>query len=198
VPLPAGSYFTIGGASEARAAAVRDLALEGAAGVLGVLLLLSLAAGHWRNLGLLVVNAPLALVGGVLSTALVALLEGRPASLSLGSLVGFVTLLGVTVRNAIMIVSHYRHLVQNEGRTWNQETALDGACDRVVPVLMTAGVTALALLPVALRSHQAGGEIDGPMAVVILGGLLTSTVLNLLVLPWLALRFGHFEPPAAR
>jgi CzcA family heavy metal efflux pump len=197
VRFPAGSYFTIGGASEARAAAVRDLALQGAAGALGVLLLLALAAGHWRNLLLLVVNAPLALVGGLLSTALVALLEGRPASLSLGSLVGFVTLFGVTLRNSIMIVSHYRHLVASEGRTWNLETALDGACDRVVPVLMTAGVTALALLPVALRSHEAGGEIDGPMAVVILGGLVTSTVLNLLVLPWLSLHLGRFEPAEA-
>jgi Cu/Ag efflux pump CusA len=86
--------------------------------------------------------------------------------------------------------------VQEEGREWNLETALDGACDRVIPVLMTAGVTGLALLPVALHSHQAGGEIDGPMAVVILGGLVTSTLLNLLLLPWLTLRFGRFAPRA--
>jgi Cu/Ag efflux pump CusA len=97
-----------------------------------------------------------------------------------------------------MIVSHYRHLVQEEGRVWDLSTALDGACDRVVPVLMTAAVTGLALLPVALQSNRAGGEIDGPMAVVILGGLCTSTLLNLLVLPWLALRFGRFVQADSR
>jgi Cu/Ag efflux pump CusA len=132
----------------------------------------------------------------VLAAAGVAVLTGHEASLTLGSLVGFVTLFGITLRNAIMILSHYRHLVEREGRPWNAETALAGAADRVVPVLMTASVTALALMPVAIRWREAGGELDGPMAIVILGGLATSTAANLLALPWLALRFGRFEARA--
>src|SRR6185295_8109610 len=96
-------------------------------------------------------------------------------------------------RHGIMMCSQFRYLVQVEGLGWCEATALRGAVDRVVPVLMTSLVTALALLPVAWRSDRAGGEIDGPMAVVILGGLVTSTALTLLVLPRLALRFGRFE-----
>ncbi len=91
-----------------------------------------------------------------------------------------------------MILSHYRQLVEVDGHAWSEETVLSGAADRLVPVLMTAGVTALALLPVAFRWRQAGGELDGPMAIVILGGLATSTAANLLGLPWLALRFARF------
>ena len=194
VRFPSGAFFSLGGASEARAAAISDLVTQAGLGALGVIGLLALAAGHWRNLLLLLGSAPLALVGGVLSATAVSVLTGHEASLTLGSLVGFVTLFGITLRNAIMIVSHYRHLVEIEGRAWNAETALEGAADRLVPVLMTAGVTALALLPVAVRWREAGGELDGPMAIVILGGLATSTVANLLALPWLALRFGRFAP----
>jgi Cu/Ag efflux pump CusA len=194
VRFPSGAFFSLGGSSEARAAAISDLATQAALGALGVIGLLALAAGHWRNLLLLLGSAPLALVGGVLSASAVSVLTGHEASLTLGSLVGFVTLFGITLRNAIMIVSHYRHLVETEGRAWNAETALEGAADRLVPVLMTAGVTALALLPVAVRWREAGGELDGPMAIVILGGLATSTAANLLALPWLALRFGRFAP----
>jgi Cu/Ag efflux pump CusA len=119
-------------------------------------------------------------------------------SVSVGSLVGFVTLFGITTRNSIMMVSHFEHLVQREGCTWNLATALRGASERFVPITMTAMVTALGLLPLALESGKAGREIEGPMAAVILGGLVTSTLLNLLVLPSLALRFGRFEPPAAK
>jgi CzcA family heavy metal efflux pump len=191
-----GTFFSLGGASEARRAAVTDLATQAAFGALGVIGLLSLAAGHWRNLLLLLAGAPLAWAGGLLAAAAVSTLAGQEASLTLGSLVGLVTLFGVTLRNAIMIVSHYRRLVEVEGRPWDAETALLGAADRVLPVLMTAGVTALALLPVALRWREAGGELGGPMAIVILGGLVTSTAANLLALPWLALRFGNFRAPA--
>jgi Cu/Ag efflux pump CusA len=91
-----------------------------------------------------------------------------------------------------MLISHYEHLVAVEGQEWGMETALRGAAERLAPILMTALVTGLGLLPLALGSGDAGREIEGPMAIVILGGLLTSTVLNLLVLPTLALRFGRF------
>jgi len=109
---------------------------------------------------------------------------------SLGTLIGFITLFGITMRNSIMMISHFEHLVQVEGQPWNLATAVRGATERLIPVLMTALVTALGLLPLALGSGEAGREIEGPMAIVILGGLVTSTALNLLVLPALALRYG--------
>jgi len=101
------------------------------------------------------------------------------------------------MRNSIMMISHFEHLVKEEGMTWGLDAAMRGASERLMPILMTATVTALGLLPLALGSGEAGREIEGPMAVVILGGLVTSTLLNLLVLPTLALRFGRFETQAA-
>jgi Cu/Ag efflux pump CusA len=105
-------------------------------------------------------------------------------------------LFGITTRNSIMMISHFEHLVETEGLTWGAEAAVRGAAERVIPILMTAIVTALGLLPLALGSGEVGREIEGPMAIVILGGLITSTLLNLLVLPTLALRFGRFVPRA--
>jgi Cu/Ag efflux pump CusA len=146
-----------------------------------------------RHTLLVLVNLPFALVGGVLA----ALLSG--AELSVGSLVGFVTLFGITMRNSIMMISHFEHLVDQEGMRWGLDAAIRGASERLTPVLMTAVVTALGLLPLALGSGKPGKEIEGPMAIVILGGLVTSTVLNLLVLPTLAVRFARFEiPPGSR
>jgi Cu/Ag efflux pump CusA len=123
------------------------------------------------------------------------LLAPGEGSLTIGSLVGFVTLFGITARNSIMMISHYEHLVTQEGMTWGLEAAIRGASERLMPILMTATVTALGLLPLALGSGEAGREIEGPMAIVILGGLITSTMLNLLILPTLALRYGRFENP---
>jgi len=168
---------------------------EKIAGV-GVVLLLGLGLGNWRNLALLLVNLPFALVGGVLAVAVSGWLDPAAGRLSIGTLVGFVTLFGITTRNSIMMVSHFEHLVREEREPWGPPTAYRGATERVVPILMTAVVTALGLLPLALGSGQAGREIEGPMAIVILGGLVTSTALNLLVLPTLALRWGTFERPA--
>jgi len=144
--------------------------------------------GNNRNLLLIVLNLPFALVGG----ALAVLVTG--GNLSLGSLVGFVTLFGITLRNSIMLISHYEHLVEVEGMSWGLDTALRGASERLAPILMTALVTGLGLLPLAVGSGDPGREIEGPMAVVILGGLATSTILNLLVLPTLTLRYGRFKP----
>jgi Cu/Ag efflux pump CusA len=134
------------------------------------------------------INVPFALVGGVLA----AWLAG--GYLSLGSIIGFVTLFGISMRNSIMMISHFEHLVANEGAVWRRETALRGASERLLPILMTAAVTALGVLPLALESKKPGREIEGPMAIIILGGLLTSTALNLLVIPSLALRYGRFPP----
>jgi CzcA family heavy metal efflux pump len=193
VKLPAGMYLEFAGSAEAESAATQQLALNSIVAGVGILLLLSAALGHWHNLLLVLVNLPLALAGGVLAIWLSSL-QGH-GSLSMGALVGFVTLFGITTRNAIMLISHYEHLVQNEGQPWNLATAIRGASERLVPILMTAGVTGLGLLPLALGTGEAGREIEGPMAVVILGGLITSTVLNLIVLPPLALRWARWIQP---
>jgi len=148
--------------------------------------LLFLAMRSRRAVALVMIDLPFALVGGVLSVMLTG------ANLSLGSMVGFVTLLGISLRNSIMLISHYEHLVHIDGMTWNMDTAVRGASERLVPILMTALVTALALMPLAVTSGAPGNEIEGPMAIVILGGLITSTALNLIVLPTLALRYARF------
>jgi CzcA family heavy metal efflux pump len=193
VPMPKGLYLEFAGAAEAQKAATRELLLHAAIAAVGILLLLSIVLGHWRNVFVVLFNLPFALAGGVLVVYLAKLFGSDSAgSLTMGSLVGFVTLFGVTTRNAIMLLSHYEHLIQQEGQTWNLATAIRGASERLVPILMTATVTALGLLPLALHSSEAGCEIEGPMAVVILGGLVTSTALNLLVLPTLSLRFARF------
>jgi len=179
--------------AQAKAKAQRELLLHSAIAGVGILLLLSIVFHNWRNLSLVLANIPFALVGGVLAVWLVKVL-GDPGEggLTIGSLVGFVTLFGITTRNSIMMISHFEHLVNEEGMTWGLETAIRGASERLMPIIMTATVTALGLLPLAIGSGEAGREIEGPMAIVILGGLVTSTLLNLLVLPTLAVRYGRF------
>jgi CzcA family heavy metal efflux pump len=188
VSFPAGTYAAVGGASVARAQALHEILVHSLLAAAGILLLLSIVFRNTRNLLLVLMNLPFALVGGVLA---VFATGGR---VSIGAMVGFVTLFGITMRNSMMLISHFEHLVEQEGMTWGLEAALRGASERLVPILMTAIVTALGLLPLAIGSGEAGREIEGPMAVVILGGLATSTALNLLVLPSLALRYGSFTP----
>ncbi len=194
VALPMGTYVTFAGTAQAQSDARRDLFLNTLIAAVGVILLLSVVTRNWRNLLLVLANLPFAMVGGVLAV----LLTG--GQLSLGALVGFVTLAGITLRNSIMMVSHFEHLVVVDGRDWNVATAIEGASDRLVPIVMTSLVTALGLLPLAVGMSDPGREVEGPMAVVILGGLITSMVLNLLVLPTLALAFGRFDrdPEAAQ
>lgn len=187
IHLPGGTYVQFSGAAQARASAISQILLNSIIAAALIFVLLYLAFGNLRNLSLVLINVPFALVGGVLA----AWLAG--GYLSLGSIVGFVTLFGITMRNSIMMISHFEHLVANDGMKWVRETALRGASERLLPILMTATVTALGVLPLALGSDTPGREIEGPMAIIILGGLLTSTVLNLLVLPSLALRYGKFE-----
>ncbi len=192
VKFPQGVYAVVGGASEALGQAQREIFAYSIVAAAGIVLLLSVAFHNMRNMLLVLANVPFALVGGVFA----ALLSG--GTLSVGSLVGFVTLFGITTRNSMMMISHFEHLVRNEGETWGLHAAVRGASERLTPVLMTAIVTALGLLPLALGSGQPGKEIEGPMAIVILGGLITSTALNLLVLPTLALRYGRFEVASDR
>ncbi len=153
----------------------------------GVLLMIYIAIGSWRHTLFTLVNLPFALIGGV------AAVWFSGGIVSIGSMVGFVTLFGITVRNAIMLISHYRRLVVEEGLPWNQETAIQGAGERLPAVLMTAIVTGLAMLPVAWGSDNPGREIMGPMAAIIIGGLVSSTLLTLLLLPTLLIRWGRFQ-----
>jgi len=162
------------------------LALAGFS-LVGIFLLLYVDFESPRLAILVFLTLPFALVGGVLA----ALMSG--GVLSLGSLVGFVTVLGIAARNGIMLISHYRHLEISEGEPFGRPMILRGAEERVSPILMTALVTALALLPVVIGGSRAGHEIEHPMAVVILGGLASSTLLNLFLLPALYERFGRAD-----
>ncbi len=188
VKLPAGTYVQFAGSAQAQAQAQSNLILNSIIVGVAIVLLLSIVTRRWQNLLLILVNVPFALVGGILAVF------GTGGLLTLGSMIGFVTVFGITVRNSILIISHYEHLVEVEGMSWELATAIEGAGDRLTPILMTSLVTGLGLLPLAIGSGAPGQEIEGPMAIVILGGLLTSMVLNLLVLPTLALRYGRFEP----
>jgi len=183
--LPSGVTHTFTGEHEARRTAQHELLLGGLLAGAGVMCLLALVFRSPRQLLLMLANLPFALVGGVAAVYL----GGGP--LDVGALVGFVTLFGITMRNGIMMISHWQHLQDVEGVPWGPELIFRGARERLAPVLMTALVTALGLLPIALGSGEAGREIEGPMALVILGGLITSTALNLLVLPVLYRHFGH-------
>jgi CzcA family heavy metal efflux pump len=197
VAFPAGVYAAFSGAAQAKEKAQRELLLHSAIAAVGILLLLSIVFHNARNLLLVLVNVPFALVGGVLAVWLTSLSAAPEESgLTIGSLIGFVTLFGITTRNSIMMLSHFEHLVNEEGMVWGPDAVMRGASERLMPILMTATVTGLGLLPLALGSGEAGREIEGPMAIVILGGLITSTVLNLLVLPTLALRYGRFKKSA--
>ncbi len=187
VSFPAGSYTEFTGAAAGQAQTRQDLFVHSFLAGLAIILLLSVVIGSSRNLLIVLANLPFALVGGVLAVF------GFGGGVSIGALVGFVTLFGITLRNSMMMIAHYEHLVAVEGMTWGPEAAIRGASERLSPILMTALATALGLLPLAIGSGAPGREIEGPMAVVILGGLATSTVLNLLVLPALALRYGKFE-----
>jgi CzcA family heavy metal efflux pump len=190
VRLPPGVYLRYGGAAEEQVAAAHQLYLHAAAAVVLIVLLMALAFGHARHVGLVLLVLPSTLIGGVAASALTG------ATLTLGAMVGFVALFGMAARNTILLVSHYNHLVQAEGQAWGLETALRGSEERLTPVLLTALMTALALLPVAIQLHQPGHEIEGPMAVVILGGLVSSTIVSLLLVPPLAARW--LKPEAAQ
>jgi Cu/Ag efflux pump CusA len=181
--LPAGVYLRYGGEAQAQSAAAHELLLHSAAAFVLIVLLLALAFGSARHVLLVLVSLPSTLIGGVVAVAL------SGGTLTLGAMVGFVALFGMAARNTILLISHYDHLVAEEGETWSLATALRGAEERLTPVLLTALLTALALLPVALQAHQPGHEIEGPMAIVILGGLVSSTLVSLLLIPPLAVRW---------
>jgi Cu/Ag efflux pump CusA len=156
---------------------------------LALIVMILFVSFHWpANSWLVLANLPFALVGSVAAIALTGI------GVSLGTVVGLVTVFGVSARNAILQLAHYEHLVEVEGASWNIETVIRGANERLVPILMTAAVTALGLAPLAFGMNLPGQEIEGPMAVTVLGGLVSSTMLNLFVLPALARRYVQVTP----
>jgi Cu/Ag efflux pump CusA len=184
VKLPLGYRTVVLGEYAERQAAQGRLFMFAIGAAMGVLLLLVWSFGDIK-LGMLgFLTLPSALVGGLLA----AYFNGDV--ISLGSLVGFLTVFGIAARNMIMLISHYQHLERHEGMTFGPELALRGAVERLSPILMTALATGLALVPMVIAGNIPGHEIEYPMAVVILGGLVGSTMLNLFVVPSIYLRFG--------
>jgi CzcA family heavy metal efflux pump len=185
VPMPPGYRVEYGGQFESQQSASQRLLLLGMAVVAGVFMLLVLAFGRPRDALLIMLNLPLALIGGVAGVYLAG------GILSVASMIGFITLFGIATRNGIMLVSHIRHLMDEEGVTDFREAVERGARERLIPILMTAMAAGLALIPLALGGGKAGSEIETPMAIVILCGLMTSTLLNMVVVPTMYLRYGR-------
>ena len=185
VDFPHGYNPVLLGEFTERQAAGKDLQGIAIFAVIGVFFLLQTSFGSWRLATLSFLTLPMAMVGGALAVFLTS------GIISLGSLVGFLTVMGIAVRNGIMMINHFQHLEQYEGETFGPELVLRGARERLAPILMTATTTALALVPLVIAGQIAGHEIEHPMAVVILGGLVTSTLLNLFVVPVLYLRLGR-------
>jgi Cu/Ag efflux pump CusA len=189
VPMPAGYRVEYGGQFESQQSASRRLLVLGIGVVAGLFMLLVLAFGKARDAILVMVNLPLALIGGVAGVFLAG------GVLSVASMIGFITLFGIATRNGIMLVSHIQHLMTQEGVSDFRTAVERGAHERLVPILMTAMAAGLALIPLALGGGKSGSEIQTPMAIVILCGLTTSTLLNMVVVPSLYFRYAK---PAAR
>jgi Cu/Ag efflux pump CusA len=177
VKLPAGAWLEFGGEAAAQQAARRDLVLYSLVALSLIVMLLAAAFERRRLAWFVMLNLPFSLMGGVLALAL------TRQSLSLGALVGLVTVFGISARNAILLLTHLEHLIDREGGNLDAALIARAAAERLVPVIMTALVTALGLVPLALGVGRAGNEIEAPLAIAVLGGLATSTVLCLIVLP---------------
>ncbi len=184
VPLPPHTFLEFAGAAEAERQTRLEL-LAYSAGALALVIMILLVSLHWPVNGWLVMaNLPFSLLGSIFAIAATGI------GLSIGSLVGLVTVFGISARNAILQLAHYEHMVEDEGLPWDMATVIRGANERLTPILMTAAVTALGLAPLAVGLHAPGQEIEAPMAITVLGGLVSSTFLNLLVLPVLAHRYS--------
>jgi CzcA family heavy metal efflux pump len=188
VRFPSGYYPQYGGQIESADASARLLGLLTVGVIMGIAVLLIVALRSWRAALIVMANLPLALIGGVVAVWL------SGGVLSVASLVGFITLFGIATRNGLMMISHYHHLMAKEDKGF-QEAIVQGSMERLSPILMTALTAGLALIPLILRAGEPGNEIQAPMGVVILGGLLSSTFLNMIVVPALYLKFGHPRAP---
>ncbi|MEW6207250.1 MAG: efflux RND transporter permease subunit [Acidobacteriota bacterium] len=189
VQLPQGYFVQYGGQFEAQEKASRQITILSLVAIAGIFLLLYISLKSARSAMLVMANLPLALIGGVV----VVFLSG--GTLSIASLVGFITVFGIATRNGIMLISHYVHLMKEEGVGF-RDAIVQGSMERLSPILMTAIVAGIGLLPLALGAGEPGKEIQQPMAVVILGGIVTSTFLNMIVIPALYLKYGLAEKQA--
>jgi len=185
VPLPRGYHIEYGGQFESEARASERLLWLGLAVIAGIFVILTSVFHSPRDALIIMLNLPLALIGGVVGVFVAG------GVLSVASIIGFITLFGVATRNGIMLVSHVKHLMQEEDVQDLREAVRRGATERLSPIFMTAMATGLALVPVALGLGKPGSEIQAPMAIVILFGLFSSTALNMLVVPAVYARFGR-------
>jgi Cu/Ag efflux pump CusA len=185
VKLPVGSYIVYGGQFEAQEAASKKIFLFGSLALLAVALILYAQFRSKMIVGQILLTIPFAYIGGILLLFLV------DRNLTIASMIGFITLSGIACRNGIMMISHYLHLMKEEKMPFGREMIIKGSLERLVPVLMTAFVASLALLPLVFAKGQTGSEILHPVALVIVGGLLSSTLLDILVTPTVFLWLGQ-------
>jgi CzcA family heavy metal efflux pump len=191
VEFPLGYHPVLLGEYAERQAASRSIMYAGLVAMLVIFFLLRMSLGSWRLAAMSFLSLPVALVGGVLAAFFFS-----NGILSLGSLVGFLTILGVAARNGIMLISHYQHLEEFEGEPFGLGLIMRGARERIAPIMMTALTAGLALVPLVVAGNIPGHEIEHPMAIVILGGLVTSTLVNLFIVPSLYLVFGRRNLPS--
>jgi CzcA family heavy metal efflux pump len=191
IEFPLGYHPELLGEYAERQAASQSILYAGLVACLVIFFLLRVSLGSWRLAVMSFLSLPMAMVGGVLAAFFFS-----NGILSLGSLVGFLTILGVAARNGIMLISHYQHLEEFEGEIFGLGLVMRGARERIAPIMMTALTAGLALVPLVIAGNTAGHEIEYPMAIVILGGLLTSTLVNLFIVPALYLVFGKRNLPS--
>jgi Cu/Ag efflux pump CusA len=191
VQFPLGYNMHLLGEAAERKAANNRLLTSSVVAAIGIFFLLQASFGSWRLATMAFLSLPAALVGGVLAAYM------GDGIISLGALVGFLTVLGIAARNGILLIEHYQHLEHREGVPFGPELVLRGARERLSPILMTTLATGLALVPLVIAGNIPGQEIEHPMAVIILGGLTTSTLLNLFIVPVMYLRLGASRAPVA-
>ncbi|TIS70791.1 MAG: efflux RND transporter permease subunit, partial [Mesorhizobium sp.] len=185
--FPLGYHAQLLGEAAERRAAQSRLVYASVVAAVVIFMLLQASLRSWRLAALVFLSLPAAMVGGVIAAYL------GDGIISLGGLVGFLTVLGIAARNGVLLIHHFLHLEREEGEPFGPELVLRGARERLSPILMTTLATGLALVPLVVTGNIPGQEIEHPMAIIILGGLITSTLLNLFVVPAIYLRLGSLQ-----